>query len=294
MAQVNTCLKRIFTIFNIFFAIVGGAIIGLALVSQVVTNVNGGDMEGRFSGLITLYIVGAITMIIAILGAYGAHKESKVCLIVFLVCMVLGSLAMLRAGFVAVATRPLLEPQLEEKFRELLPLNRAPEEAQEMTNHLQEIVHCCGLFSYTDWGSDIPDSCLCSEVQEEEDQCQQIGYSSVMQKKSVYTKTCFPIIMYYVMLLVDVVIGVAFVLGALALLGMILSSIMIHQLRHPNRPTVLLSVPAVFTPTLPKYQELHNPPPPKYQEFQHPPPPQNQEMLHPPPQKYVMQNPPQY
>lgn len=48
-------------------------------------------------------------------------------------------------------------------------------------------------------------------------------------------------------------------------LGVVLSSIMIHQLRyrgvqrHP--PTVLLSVPPVFVSTTPpKYQELRNPP----------------------------------
>lgn len=40
------------------------------------------QLEGRTSGLIVLYVVGSITTMIAILGAYGAHKESRVCLIV--------------------------------------------------------------------------------------------------------------------------------------------------------------------------------------------------------------------
>ena len=38
-------------------------------------------MEGRIPALIMLYIVGSATMLIAILGAYGAQKESRVCLI---------------------------------------------------------------------------------------------------------------------------------------------------------------------------------------------------------------------
>lgn len=38
-------------------------------------------MEGRTTGLIALYIFGAITMVIAILGAYGAHREKKGALI---------------------------------------------------------------------------------------------------------------------------------------------------------------------------------------------------------------------
>uniref|UniRef100_UPI0037E956D3 tetraspanin-8-like n=1 Tax=Semicossyphus pulcher TaxID=241346 RepID=UPI0037E956D3 len=259
MAQINTCLKRIFTIFNIFFAIVGGSIIGLALLSQVVTNINGGDVQGRTASLLVLYVVGAITMIIAILGAYGAHKESKVCLIVFLVCMVIGSLVMLRAGILALASRPELEPKLEEKFKQLLPLNEAPQEAKDMADSLQQLMHCCGLFSYNDWGEDIPKSCLCDQEAEMEGQCQSVGYTFVMKQK-VYSKTCFPIIMHYVLLVVDIVIGVGFTLAVLALLGMALSSVMIHQLRYPNTTTVLLSVPTVFTTAPPKYQELQNHP----------------------------------
>lgn len=55
-------------------------------------------------------------------------------------------------------------------------------------------------------------------------------------------------------------LNLIFSILTLQLLGMTLSSIMIHQLRYPNRPTVVLSVPAIFTTPPPKYQELHNPP----------------------------------
>lgn len=261
MAQVNTCLKRIFTIFNIFFAIVGGVILGLALISQVLTNVKGGEsLEGRTAGLIILYVVGAVTMVIAILGAYGAHKENKVCLIVFLVCMVMGSLLMLRAGIPAAFARPQLEGVLEHRFRQLLPLDSATEDVKNMADGLQTQLHCCGLFSYEDWGQNIPDSCMCNEEEVMEGKCQSIGYRHLLLSgKSVYTKTCFPILLYYVLLVVDIMIGVVFTLAVLALLGMGLSSIMIHQLRYPDRPTVL-TVPTIFSTPPPKYQELHNPP----------------------------------
>lgn len=262
MAQVNACLKLIFTIFNVFFAIIGGVIIGLALLSQVLINVNGGGgLEGRTAGLIALYAVGAITMVIAILGAYGAHRENRACLIVFLVCMVIGSLIMLRAGIPAVSTRPKLERVLEEKFHELLPLDKASEDVKNMADSLQRQLHCCGLFSYKDWEDNIPDTCLCDQEEEMEGQCQSVSYQGVlMRQKSVYIKTCFPVILHYVLLLSNVMIGVAFTLAALALLGLVLSSAIIHQMRNHNRPTILMTVPAIFTTPPPKYQELHNPP----------------------------------
>ncbi|XP_023118292.1 tetraspanin-8-like [Amphiprion ocellaris] len=261
MAQINTCLKRTFTIFNIFFAIVGGVIIALALLCQILTNVEGREnLEGRTSSLVGLYLFGAITMMVAILGAYGAHKESKASLVVFLVCMIIGTLLMLRAGIPTAIARPQIEGILEQKVQEFLPLDESQPDVQNMANSLQTAMHCCGLFSYRDWRKNIPESCSCNP-EEEVGQCRNVEYRNfIFQTKSVYAKPCFPILMHYILLFADILLGIVFTLAILALLGLVLSSIMIHQLRYPSRPTVLLSVPAIFTPAPPKYQELHNPP----------------------------------
>ncbi|XP_035003412.1 tetraspanin-8 [Hippoglossus stenolepis] len=258
MAQINTCLKWTFTIFNIFFAIFGAIVILIPLISQVYIRE---DVEGRTTGLIVLYVLGSVTLIIAVLGAYGAHRENKVCLILFLVCMVVGSLVMLRIGVVAAFARPQLTGFMSEKFRSLLPLDTSSDVVKNMAETMQTQLQCCGFFSYQDWEDNIPDSCLCSSEAEEEGMCQSVSYNlqSLFQGKRIYTKTCFPIVMQYVLVVVDVVIGIVFSLATLALLGMILSSIMIHQLRYPNRTTVLM-VPSIFTTAPPKYQELHNSP----------------------------------
>ncbi|XP_023275485.1 tetraspanin-7-like [Seriola lalandi dorsalis] len=234
MAQVNTCLKRVFTIFNVCFAIIGGVIISLGLLCQILTSYQ--SVQNRTDALVVFYVVGIITMVIAILGAYGAHKESRVSMIIY-------------------------KEMMEEKFRTFLPLDQASDEAKNMVNSLQSTMHCCGLFSYTDWESDIPPSCLCDPSEEEQmGACRTIDYRSLFQQKSVYAKPCVPIILHYVLLLLDIVLGVIFSLLALAVLGMILSSIILHQMRYPNRPTVLMTVPTIFTTPPPKYQELHNPP----------------------------------
>ncbi|XP_047431017.1 tetraspanin-8-like [Mugil cephalus] len=255
MAQINTCLKLTFIIFNLLFAIIGGIIIGLALMSQVMTNANGGEeMEGRTTGLIVLYIMGFFTMVIASLGAYGAYKESRVCLIVFLVCMVVGSLLMLRAGFSAAITHSQIVPTLESKFHDLVPLDNNGENLKHMMELLQEKAQCCGLFSYSDWKT-IPKSCNCES--EDQSQCTSPRYDG----RYIYKQPCFPIIVHYMLMFSNIGLGVVFTMAALGLLGMVLSSIMIHQLRYRTSPTVMLSVPTIFTASPPKYQELQNPPP---------------------------------
>ncbi|KAG7278575.1 hypothetical protein CRUP_013317 [Coryphaenoides rupestris] len=226
MVQVNACLRRTFTFFNILFAVLGGVIIGLALLFQTLYRSHGGaDFEGGASGLILLYVVGGITMAIAILGAYGAQKENRAALIVFLVCMVLGTLLMLKAGVSAALNRTTVQEELESKFRGLLPLDKSADNIQDGINSLQT--------TNFPWPTE----------------------------KFVFRETCFPVIMYLTNMVINICLAVIFSLATLALLGMVLSSIIIHQMRQKvSRPTVFVTIPAVFTPQPPKYQELYNSP----------------------------------
>ncbi|KAM9327741.1 tetraspanin-8-like [Pholidichthys leucotaenia] len=260
MTQINTCLKRTFTVFNIIFAIIGGLIIALALLCQFYMNFEeGSQFENRFIGLLFLYVVGIITLVIASFGAYGAHKESKVALIVFLVCMVIGSLIMLRAGIVIAIGRSQIDSVLDEALQKNLPLDPSSQGSQ-FAEALQRNLHCCGLFSYKDWTS-IPDSCVCDSDEIRMGLCQTIDYTMLMDKRFIYSKPCRPILLSYAHMAIDVMIGIAFTLASLALIGLVLSSLMIHQLRYPNRPVVMLTAPTIFAPAAPpKYQELHNPP----------------------------------
>ncbi|KAJ4923281.1 hypothetical protein JOQ06_026097 [Pogonophryne albipinna] len=119
-------------------------------------------------------------------------------------------------------------------------------------------MQCCGLFSYRDWEDSIPDTCLCSGAEEMAGICQNV-YTARLEQKVIYTKTCFPILLHYVLLFVDIMIGVFFTLAVLALLGLALSSVMIHQMRHALRAPAM-TVPVIFSAMPPKYEELKNPP----------------------------------
>lgn len=262
MNQVNPVLKRLFITFNIFFGTVGGVIVMLAMLSHIVSGLYGVDgIGGLTTGVVLLYVFGSLTMLVAILGAYGARGENKGALIVFLVSMVFGSLVMLRIGIPAAMTRPQLEDKLEERFRRVLPLDQASPGISVKVDILQMGLHCCGLFSSDDWEQDIPRSCFCNQEEQEEGMCQSLTCKAVMRQEFVYTQTCFPIILRHTLLCADILLGVVLTLAMLALLGLALSSLVIHQLhqlRPHAQPTVLLS--AIFSPAPPKYQKLHNSP----------------------------------
>ncbi|KAJ0047479.1 hypothetical protein NL108_000832, partial [Boleophthalmus pectinirostris] len=75
-------------------------------------------------------------------------------------------------------------------------------------------IQCCGLFSYKDWRDNIPDTCLCN--QEYEDNCMNIGYNVSLKTLWHNSMPCFPILMHYVLLVADVLLGIVFTLAALA------------------------------------------------------------------------------
>ncbi|XP_013996510.2 CD63 antigen-like [Salmo salar] len=271
--------------------IAGGVIIGLGLMGQFVYHGSTSEFENQSKGFVMLYVVGGITMVMSLLGAYGAHREKRIPLIMFLVApLVLGCSLSTRfstssSSFivcfcllcVALPTamyRPEVKRIVEEKFREVLPLNEASPDVRQLTERIQLNLKCCGLFSYTDWGNNVPDSCLC---QGEEDQmegtCLNIPYQLFLSEfrmtghqKLIYKQTCFPIIEGYVAKALDILLGASFGFAALALLGAVMSAVLLAQLRSST-----VAVPVVFSVSShpskfsfsshpPKYSELYNEP----------------------------------
>lgn len=275
MAKRCSCFQRLFIFFNVLFAIAGGVIIGLGLLGQFIYHGSTEEFENQSKGFVVLYVVGGITMFMSLLGAYGAHREKRIPLIMFLVACFIVCFCLLRVAVPTAMYRPEVERIVEEKFREVLPLNEASPDVRQLTEKFQLNLKCCGLFGYTDWGDNVPDSCLC---QGEEDliegTCQNIPYQLLIlsefrmtgHQKLIYKQPCFPIIEGYMAKVLDIVLGVFFGFAALALLGVVMSAVLLAQLRSSN-----VAVPVVFSVSShpskfsfsshpPKYSELYNEP----------------------------------
>ncbi|KAF1372111.1 hypothetical protein PFLUV_G00261530 [Perca fluviatilis] len=82
-------------------------------------------------------------------------------------------------------------------------------------------MRCCGLFSYEDWEGNIPDSCLCSTLEEMEGKCQTVDHR---QQKSVYIQACFSKIISRTLLVFDIVMEIFFTLIVLGACFPIISS----------------------------------------------------------------------
>ncbi|CAB1346419.1 unnamed protein product, partial [Coregonus sp. 'balchen'] len=139
MAQVNRCLKQLFFGFNMLLGIAGCVLLVLG------TTAAPHDKEldqGESTGLAWIVSTAVVSVLLSLLGACGAYKENIALLKVFVGIMGFGIIVFLIVGFNVARSMP---------------------EAK-----------CCGIMSYRDWDSKIPETCKCSTFKSDPSQCMEV------------------------------------------------------------------------------------------------------------------------
>ncbi|XP_059181973.1 23 kDa integral membrane protein-like [Centropristis striata] len=266
VSQVNICLRRLFFCFNVFFVVGCGLVIVVSL-TRLSPSLDHEDRNlrpetadrtvlqlvsvlQRTAGPAALYVAGSVTMAMAVLGVWGVCKENRGALILFLVYMMVGCLQMLRDGVQAAVARPQLQGLMEKRWRSFVPLDETSDDVKRQLEALQTSLQCCGVFSHEDWRDDVPESCLCDL--KDQNKCQTVKYKNffsnlLWQQKSVFTQTCFSFIMDAASTNADITLAVVFTLFSLALLGSLLSSLVVCQMFN--------TAPGGQPPS---YQQLYN------------------------------------
>ncbi|XP_035280839.1 tetraspanin-8-like [Anguilla anguilla] len=268
MAKVNCCFKGVFIFFNILFEIAGGVLLALGILGHVLYR-DSEEFNTMVVGVVFLYILGGVTMVISFLGAYGAYKEKKWALIVFAVAMGLGFCGLLRVAIPMMVSRPQMKSQLEEQLRSAMPLDEANPEFLHAAEIIQTQLKCCGIFDgYVEWGSHIPNSCLCPTQHLEADKCERVESSRLEATKErsflerlnsdsenlVYKEPCFPVLMSSIDKIFDKVVGIVFGFAFMALIGLIMSLVLIWCINGHRT-----AVPMIFSvnPAPPAYSKLY-------------------------------------
>uniref|UniRef100_A0A8C5M6E8 Tetraspanin n=1 Tax=Leptobrachium leishanense TaxID=445787 RepID=A0A8C5M6E8_9ANUR len=228
MAGVNKCMKYSMFAFNLLFWLCGCVILGISIWlrvskdAQQALNLSG---SGILSAIDLMIAVGAIIMVLGFFGCCGAIKESKCLLILFFIGLLLILALQVTAGILGVVYQPKIEGEVNKTLHERIPLNIQAEDFQENLETIQKESKCCGLVNgYTDWGSSVPDSCNCKNVDEITD-CIRVG------GKSYYKKSCSFVFSEYFKNHLGIIIGIAFGLAAVELFGLGFSMALYCQIK---------------------------------------------------------------
>ncbi|XP_062374248.1 tetraspanin-8-like [Sardina pilchardus] len=266
MAQGSTVLRNIFGFFNLLFAIAGVLAIALAIVIQV--HLGNVQELGQVAALIILYVIGSITLVTSFLGAYGAFRQVKWMLIVFLVLMCVGCLSLLRFALFMAFQRPQVNHAIENAINEMGPLDQTSEDFQKFMDGVQKSMQCCGAFDgYKDWNGHVPESCNCPDTEKAKACVALPGYGfeasfSVPEgsRRFVYKQACGPLFLDTINKFVNIALGILFGLTALTVLGIAISSCLIHQINKNRNAGVVFAPAFAFSAVPPKYDTLVNEP----------------------------------
>uniref|UniRef100_A0A2K5LME9 Tetraspanin n=1 Tax=Cercocebus atys TaxID=9531 RepID=A0A2K5LME9_CERAT len=212
MAGVNGCIKYSMFTFNFLFWLCGILILALSIWVRV-----GSDSQGILNSTNVgpsshvaadiLIAVGAIIMIMGFLGCCGAIKESRCMLLLFFIGLLLILLLQVAAS--------ILGAQI---------LSTTEESAKQFQQAMVEF-KCCGLINgAADWGNNFqqePKLCKCLDTQRP---------CTNYNEKQVYEEPCISTIRDLLAKSFIIVIGIAFGLAVIEILGLVFSMVLYCQI----------------------------------------------------------------
>lgn len=218
--------------FNFLFWVCGTLILALAIWVRVSKDgkeiITSGDTgTNPFIAVNILIAVGSIIMVLGFLGCCGAVKESRCMLLLFFIGLLLILILQVAAGILGAAFKPeynrILNETLYENAKLLSEDTNEAKEFQKAMIVFQTEFKCCGLEKgASDWGNNFPEA-------KESCQCTGTGCDNY-QGNSVYPKTCLSLIKDLFEKNIIIVIGIAFGLAVIEILGLVFSMVLYCQI----------------------------------------------------------------
>lgn len=218
--------------FNFLFWVCGTLILALAIWLRVSKDgkeivSSGYSSTNPFVAVNILIAVGSIIMVLGFLGCCGAVKESRCMLLLFFIGLLLILLLQVAAGILGATFKSessrILNETLYENAKLLSETSNEAKEFQKAMIAFQSEFKCCGLkFGAVDWGNNFPDA---------KESCQCTGSDcESYEGELVYPTTCLSLIKELVEKNIIIVIGIAFGLAVIEILGLVFSMVLYCQI----------------------------------------------------------------
>lgn len=227
MAGVSGCMKYSMFIFNFLFWVCGSVILGVSVWIRVSKDAQQ-ELEidsSLFAGVDLLIAVGSIIMVLGFLGCCGAIKESRCMLLLFFIGLLLILILQVTGGILGAVYRSQIETSLNKTLLEnVKALQNSTEEAkvfQEKFRKFERMNQCCGLLNGpSDWGknfnTDLGDhkACECELKDQLSNLC------TTLEGRHIYKTPCREVIIEYLKDHLLIIMGIAFGLAVIEILGL--------------------------------------------------------------------------
>ncbi|XP_035400016.1 tetraspanin-8 isoform X1 [Cygnus atratus] len=224
MAGVSSCMKYSMFVFNFLFWVCGSVILGVSIWIRVSKDAQEelGIDNSLFAGVDLLIAVGSIIMVLGFLGCCGAIKESRCMLLLFFIGLLLILILQVTGGILGAVYRSQIETSLNTTLMDSVNLLQSnTEKAKQFQDTFQKFQtenKCCGLVNgLADWGSNVGtaiSSCQCEPKDEEANLCIRSN------NRYIYKMVCKEAIIKYLQDHMLIIMGIAFGLAVIEILGL--------------------------------------------------------------------------
>ncbi|KAM3833758.1 tetraspanin-8 [Vipera latastei] len=230
MAGVSSCMKYSMFVFNFLFWIIGCIILGVSIWMRVSKDIQEEfKIDSSMLNAVNLLIaVGSVIMVLGFLGCCGAMKESQCMLLLFFIGLLMILLLQIVAGILGAVYKSQIEGVVNETLQKeigVLQIASTNDKGVLEGFHKLEIKYkCCGKFNgKSDWGknADPYKGCECEQTD--------IGTDYCVGKE--YVKTCAAVIMEMFKNNMVIVMGIAFGLAFIEIVGMVFSMSLYCQIQ---------------------------------------------------------------
>lgn len=230
MAGVSSCMKYSMFVFNFLFWIIGCIILGVSIWIRVSkdTQEDFKTDSSLLPAVDLLIAVGSVIMVLGFLGCCGAMKESQCMLLLFFIGLLLILLLQIVAGILGAVYKSQIEGLVNQTLeKEMDVLKLASSNNKDALNkfHNFEIENkCCGMLKgKEDWGRNLRPYHGC--------ECNQTDIGTIYCDKVHYAKTCATVIMEILKNNMVIVMGIAFGLAFIEIVGMVFSMALYCQIQ---------------------------------------------------------------
>ncbi|XP_026183024.1 tetraspanin-8-like [Mastacembelus armatus] len=226
MGKINGCLKCLFIFFNMVFLIIGCLLI-FAAVKSTVYSAQLSAAGGPSLTWIWVFAIGFL--VVSSLGIYAGFSENPLALKVFAGFMGFGMVIMMIIGIVIVVMRNKIKEAFDSSLAQTAKSYIEDKDLRGILEGLQESAGCCGVVNAKDWGDTIPDSCQCQSPSSP------VGCKprpeGTRGPERIYQESCGDVIFDIINLLFKVFMAFFFAFAVIALLGLLISLLMLHQVK---------------------------------------------------------------
>uniref|UniRef100_A0A3P9LU93 Tetraspanin n=1 Tax=Oryzias latipes TaxID=8090 RepID=A0A3P9LU93_ORYLA len=224
MGKINGCLKCLFIFFNVIFEIIGCILI-FAAVKSMGVSAQVSQFGAPSTSWTWVFAIGIFA--ISSLGIYAACSENVLVLKIFAGFMGTGMVIMLIFGIYVAVMKSKVHDLIQEGAKTLMN----DKAFQDQMDAVQEYLQCCGILSADDWQGAIPDSCQCPDSYDLSSECKSKPVGSSGPDR-IYKQPCANMVTYYIDLAFKIALGFFFGFAAIALMGLLISFLMIHQVKQ--------------------------------------------------------------